>query len=386
MGKDLNGKELGEGLCQIKDGRYLGRYTDYYGKRKSIYGKKLKEVKEKLNKAIYEDRLYHNRADSGRMTLDELYAVWIKYKEKTVKAPSAVMYAQNYDLHIRNTFGLCRISALKRIDIENFLLDMREFYSFNTVSVLKKIINNMLKYAVRNNYIAYNVCDNIELLQTRDDKAKKIMQKETKYLTSEQRKIFLHYCDEKNIRIGYVVKFMLYTGLRAGEVCALTWNDIDFDEHYIYVNKTYSRYAKYTDTRDANESYVQTPKTECSVRKVPMCDIVYKLLAEKKNNTRANNFVFSTLHDNPYTTGGIAQSLTYAINTFNKKRAPDTGELPVFSPHWLRHTFATMCLEKGISPKIVQEYLGHSDIQTTMNIYTHVSDDLMRSEINKISV
>lgn len=73
MGKDLKGKELGEGLCQTKDGRYLGRYTDAYGKRHNIYGKKLKDVKEKLNKAVYESKMGVGDVKSAKITFDELY-------------------------------------------------------------------------------------------------------------------------------------------------------------------------------------------------------------------------------------------------------------------------------------------------------------------------
>ncbi len=385
MGKDLTGKELGEGLCQIKDGRYLARYTDYFGKRKSIYGKKLKDVKEKLNKAIYEDALYHGRADGNKMTLDELYQAWIKYKEKTVKGSSTTSYARNYALHIRNVFGMYKISLIKRIDVENFLFDIRKNYSYNTAAQLKTIISNMLKYAVKNNYITYNVCSNIELVKTKEDKAKNIMKKDSKYLTEEQIKTFFNYCDEKNVKVRHIAKFMLYTGLRVGEACALTWDDVNFDKHYIYVNKTYTEHAEYSDTGKATKSYTQTPKTENSVRKVPMCNTVYELLKERYNSKCiGKNFVFLSIRGKPYTTCGVTQSLNYAINTYNK-RCPSVAELPAFSPHWLRHTFATMCLQKGIAPKVVQSYLGHSDIQTTMNIYTHVSDELMSEEINKIN-
>ncbi|MCH5185769.1 MAG: tyrosine-type recombinase/integrase [Oscillospiraceae bacterium] len=383
MGKDLNGKELGEGLCQIKDGRYMARYTDYFGKRKSIYGKKLKEVKEKLNKAVYEDNLYNGCIDSNKLTLDELYKIWIIYKKKIVKGSSAVTYAYNYDNHIKNVFGMRKISSIKRMDIENFLFDLREDHSYRTVKLIKNIINNMLKFAVKNNYITYNVCNDIELTGTKEDKAKRIMQNETKYLTDKQVKLFFDYCENSRVKIRNILKFMLYTGLRVGEACALTWNDINFEERYIYVNKTFTQYAKYSEERKKCESYTQTPKTENSIRKIPMCDIIYDLLETQKISKYTNkNFVFLSIRRKPYTTYGITRSLEFAVNKFNETQEE---KLPNFTPHWLRHTFATMCLDKGIAPKVVQMYLGHSDIQTTMNIYTHVSDELMSGEINKIN-
>lgn len=385
MGKDLAGKELGVGLCQIKDGRYAARYTDFFGKRRTIYGKKLKDVKEKLNKAVYEDKLYHDVGNGYKITLDELYKIWIAYKEKTVKGSSTILYARNYDNYIKNVFGLHKLSAIKRVDVENFLLDMRENYSYNTTVSVKNTLGNMLKYAVKNNYIDYNVCDNVELVRTKSDKAKKILKDETKYLADEQIKLFFEYCEKRNTNVRHIAKFMLYTGLRVGEACALTWDDIDFEKRYIYVNKTYTQYAEYNNDRKTHTSYTQTPKTENSVRKVPMCRAVYELLENQKNSRQSKkNFVFLSIRGTPYTARGVNQSLESAIKNFNENRPPDSIELPLFTPHWLRHTFATMCLKSGIPPKVVQSYMGHSDIQTTMNIYTHVSDELMSSEINKI--
>lgn len=98
MGKDLRGKELGEGLTQLKDGRYLGRYTNRYGKRRPIYGRNLREVKDKLVKAKYEDNLGKPDMIHKNVTVQDVYKQWIKEKEHEVR--------KKRFMNIRNNIGL----------------------------------------------------------------------------------------------------------------------------------------------------------------------------------------------------------------------------------------------------------------------------------------
>lgn len=194
---------------------------------------------------------------------------------------------------------------------------------------------------------------------------------------------------------------MLGTGLRVGELTGLRWRDIDFDNNVINVNHTLVFY----DRSKANRTGfgINTPKTEAGYRSVPMIDTVRKTLIKYKKFISDNDiksvdiidgyhdFVFVNRFGHVQHQGTLNKALKRIIRDANfeaLKKNPSIKEedlLPNFSCHTLRHTFTTRLIESGMNIKVIQEALGHSDIQTTLNIYADVTKDLKRDEFTKFN-
>ncbi len=381
MGKDLKGKELGEGLCQIKDGRYVGRYTDRFGKRHSVYGKKLKETKEKLIKAKYEEDMYGGKVKPTDITLDELYEMWVNWKKTQVKMTTLSRQISDYKNHIQPKFGMMKISNIKKKDVQEFVDELHNNMLINTVKLVKQVLSNILKYAEENNMLQSNVCKHIKIESNINDIKKKKFNQETKYLTEEEISGFFSYCEKNNWSCLSILKLLLFTGLRVGEALALRWNDIDFNNKIIKIYKTYGCFlyeGKY------HTVYDQTPKTQCSVRDVPMCRQAIELLVQmrsKRDIVSGDDFIFINKNGNPHQSSTLQANLRNLIKKYNK----ETGhELVNVTPHTFRHTFATRSLESGVPLKVVQKILGHSNIAITANLYTHVSADFLQENMDKI--
>lgn len=368
MGKDLKGKELGEGLCQQKDGRYLGRYTDRYGKRHSIYAHKLKDLKEKLTKAKYEDSLGVESYDT-RLTFDDVFNKWFEMKLKTVRENTCRGYRAIYNKNIKQYIGDLKIISIKTQDIEDVFAN----YKGKSYLAIKKVLAGVYTYSIKNRFVVENIYKLSNLPKESQPKLKAI-------LNEREQQIFTEYCLNKTKVSKYkhydLFVILLYTGLRIGEAIALSWSDIDFSKKIIKINKTVSTDLNYKLT-------VNSPKTENSKRIVPMCDLVYNVLSLKKQkyNNKENGIVF--YGDNNYkhirNFERILQNIVRNIQT-------SYPQFPNITPHSLRHTFTTRCFEKGVSPKIVQKYLGHSKLSITMDLYTHIDEKLLIENINKINL
>ena len=385
MGKDLKGKELGEGLCQIKDGRYLGRYTDIYGKRHSIYGKKAKDVKDKLNKAVYEDKMGVGKADSSNIMFDELYKMWFKHKRVTIKASSCAEYESLYLANLKDSIGLMKITSIKKEHIETLIINLakEKNLSFNRAELIKIVINNIFNFAVENNLLIINPCERVKL-------PKSLLREKTKrqVLTIKQQKSFIEFAEKKNFRYLPICVLMLYTGMRINEALALTWDDVDFGSRKIIINKTFARTGKLVSDKRYS---IQTPKTKTSRREIPLCNSALELLSREKNKNSNGHWVFCTRNGTAISSEYFSMSLKKLILKINKEEEENAAKenrepiiFPNITPHSFRHTFATRCFESGINGKIVQKYLGHSSMAMTMDLYTHVDKNLMIENIAKI--
>lgn len=388
MGKDLRGKELGEGLCQIKDGRYLARYTNRFGKRIVIYAKTLKEVKSKLNKQKYEDQLLQGVVINKQMTLEELANLWLESKEKKVKKTTLSGYTSQVATIVKDlgTYEIYNISVETLSDFFEML--QKRGLSYGTRLNLKHIVSTMFKYAVSHKWILQNPCGAVDIAKTEDEKGKEMLQQE-RFLTQEQTALFLRFLDDVKHPKTNLYKLLLCTGVRIGEAVALRWSDIDFQKRTISINKTIAQYTlKHKTTKVCN----QVPKTSSSVRVLPMNNNAYEILQKQRNDRyTGTEFVFMTNRGTPVTPHNMDTLHKYTLNRFKKyleKQSEQNSEnavsFPDMTPHYLRHTFATTCFEAKVSPKIIQKYLGHSSIKTTLDIYTHITPKTIAQEMQKL--
>lgn len=170
------------------------------------------------------------------------------------------------------------------------------------------------------------------------------------------------------------VLLSLYAGLRIGEVCALTWGDIDLDERIIHIRHTVSRVNKNIENGAKSTTLIiDRPKTKSSFRDIPLCSKLIPVLAELKKRT-ASPYVISNREQ-------FISPRTYEYRYHKLLRASGTTDI---NYHALRHTFATRCIEAGVDVKSLSEILGHADASITLNTYVHSSMERKRIQLEKL--
>ena len=166
------------------------------------------------------------------------------------------------------------------------------------------------------------------------------------------------------------VLLVLFTGLRLGELCALKWADIDFENKMLTVNQTVQRL--YAEGHKTKTILIETiPKSEHSMREIPLPAVLLELLTQFRN-------------DKKYVFGGDKPMEPRTMQYQFKKILKET-EMSNTNFHILRHTFSTNCIEDGMDVKSLSEMLGHSDVQITLNRYVHPSMDIKRKYIDSLS-
>lgn len=393
MGKDLQGNQLPTGVMQRPNGTYRARFK-YKNEKYTLDNADLKLLLRQMEDLKYEVR-HGLRTTGDNIILDAWFDTWLNtHKKRTIKESTQIRYDDFYKRYIKQRLGKRKVSEFKPIILEHLLQDMAEQgYSTKTIHDVYNILNAMFKYAIHNRIITFNPCDGVEVPKTKT--------KPIRVLTVEEQREVLEQAQGRFYENLIIVA--LGTGMRAGELLGLTWSDVDFKKREISVNKTLVH------IKDAESGkYVfkyQTPKTKNSVRIIPMQDSVYKALKRqsikiKEMQLKTMNWevlggferlVFMTQTGKPVTERSFQVALNSIENAINKARQKKAEEdkkvfepMLHFYPHALRHTFATRCFEAGIDAKVVQGYLGHYSIAITLDLYTHVTNDKAKSEMDKL--
>lgn len=380
MGKDLKGKELGSGISQRKDGLYQARYSDRWGKRKTIYNKNLREIRKQIAELISDNINFTSIKED--ILLNDWFERWMSvYKEKSIRPNTKREYTHIYQKNIEPYLGRRKINSLVKSDIQE-LIDIahENGYQYERQNKIKVILKDMLQRAVEDNLVINNPVSGIKLRADKQIKARA--------LSIDEQNTFFDYC--QNTFYENLFNVAVNTGLRPGELFALNISDIDFENGYISVNKTLV-YQKYlTDTR--KEFHVEPPKTKQSYRKVPIntiCKIYLerqielKKIVSSKRPKQENDFLFVTKFNTPLNSQIYSDAIKVIIRQINLARSFD-DQFPIFSGHTFRHTFATRCFENGVDGKVVQDFLGHASLKMTMDLYTHVTKEKSAIDIEKI--
>jgi len=329
-------KYKGKTIQPRPDGRWWVRFRQN-GKQVSIYGKTQAECYEKLKEALAKP-VSPNKVTS-KITLGEWLAKWMElYKIGKIK-PSTLEQMQRY-LKAIEPIANKPLKKLTSIDLQTFLNGIDKPRKREK---LHEHLKDALTKAVKNKLIDDNLFDGIE--------KPKFIRKQSKALTHEQEERFVIECKRSNQ--GDLFLLCLYQGLRLGEALALTYDDIDFENKTLTVNKSVDSLGNVT-----------TPKTATSIRTMPLFNRTAELL---KQDGSGNVFHYPRK---------VYQNSMIKIC----KRLGFDG----ISIHSLRHTFATRCAELGITAKMVQQWLGHSTLDMTLNIYTHINADFEAKETAKI--
>lgn len=381
MGKDLKGKELGVGILQRKDGIYQARFTDRWGKRRSFYDKDFEKLKRKFDMEVAQNELKLNVCCD--MTLDLWFERWMEvYKEKSIRPNTKLQYVHVYQKNIAPYLGERKINSLVKSDIQK-VIDLADDagYKYERQSKIKIILKDMLQRAVEDKLVINNPVSGIKLRAEKEESAHS--------LTVEDQITFFEYA--RNTFYENLFRVAVNTGLRPGELFALTVDDVDFEKSVINVTKTLV-YQKYLDD-EHKEFHIEPPKTKQSNRTVPMnsmCQeymkrqVELKKIVANKRPKEQNDYLFVTKFNTPLNSVIYSDAIKAVIRQINLMRPLD-DQFEVFSGHTLRHTFATRCFEAGIEPKVVQGYLGHASLKMTMDLYTHVTEEKAFMEIEKIA-
>lgn len=385
MGKDLKGKEIGKGISQRKDGSYEGRFTNRAGKRVSIYNSKLSVVRTELEKAKYEDKMNLSIIEDG-ITLDDWYEKWITiYKFNIIADNTKRYYEQVYMKHISPALGKTKLNDIKQLKIKELLKSLAlKGLGYSTQNKVRIILADMLSKALVDNYVNKNAAAGIKLI--RDEK------KDVRVLTIEEQREFFE-CS-KGTFYDNLFTVAVTTGMRMGELCALTIDDLDFEKKEIRINKSLL-YQK-LDGDDKKTFHIGNTKTRSSIRTIPMNKLceealrkqihqyrVVRMKEVKKIDEQFKSLLFTTKHGTPINAQTFCDAIGRIVDEINLSK--DTSEeMEKFSSHCFRHTFASRCFEAGVQPKTVQHFLGHASLQMTMDLYTHVLEEQKQEEMSKV--
>lgn len=362
----------GEGsIVKRADGRWMGSVTvgrnnNGTQKRRCFYGKTRKDVAEKINNCIKQLNNGTYIDISNSPTLEEWLRTWLfTYKKNAVRATTFEQYETVLRVHAIPALGSIRIAELKSYEVQRLYNKMLEDgLSPRSIQLLNVVLHGALKQAVKCGLVMQNVCETVEL-----PKAK---QKEMRVLTREEQDKLITVFEGD--RYGGAYLFSLFTGLRRGEILALTWSDIDFDSKTINVNKNLSRVKNYEEEGGKTRLIISEPKTMKSNRTVPLIEYLIEVLKRQKIIQQEDRIAAHGLYEENDIV--FANDVGRAIEpgNFNRRfyKLVKSAGIPHANPHCLRHSFATRGLELGIDIKTMQELLGHSSVALTGDIYTHV--------------
>ena len=370
MGRNLKGKELGEGIYQQANGTYCARFIDRFGKRKSKRSKKLQEVRQWLADATYINE-HSDIEQATNMMVDAWFEYWIDVKKKTVRPNTVRNYTERYNKNIQKIIGRKILTEVKPIHCQKIFTDMaEEGYKTSTIYQTRIALFNMLEFAKENEVILSNPCKK----SVKSDMGKPSQKKEA--LTIDIQKKFIEYAKGQSYENQF--RFILQTGLRTGELVGLKWEDIDFSKKAIRIQRSMEyRYS-------VGEWRIGEPKSKAGYRTIPLTDETIRILTEQKEKNKNikkiqeewYEFIFLSRKGEP------VKNSAYDTALF---KICDKAKINRFSMHVLRHTFATRCIEGGMMPKTLQKILGHSNIGITMNLYVHITEDEKQKEIDKVS-
>lgn len=372
----------GEGtITKRKDGRWEGRY--YTGEivngkrvRKNVLAKTKAECKEKLNKAIADNanrmRIIE-RCDfltNPEPTLEEWSRIWLEsFCTASVKEYTRNSYQSYFDRYILPNLGGMKIKDISTVSCQQFLMKMYtsgrtrnvekkgKGLSAKTVKDIKIALQTCLQKAEDEGLIDSNPCRKVQL--------PKEAPKEMQTLKANELGAFLQETKDSGCYEFYILE--ITTGLRLGEILALTWDDLNIKNKTISVNKQVQRIG--------SELKITTPKTASSIRTVALCDECFNQLILLRSRQRLDT---KLIFPSPIT-GGLRDpsSVTRKLHRMQKRAG-----VPQIRFHDLRHSFATLSLEQGMDIKTVSHMLGHTDAGFTMNTYMHVTDNMQQTVAN----
>ena len=285
------------------------------------------------------------------MKLKELLELWLeRYMKHTIKIRTYNRYKSICELHLIKDLGEYELDELKPNVLQDFLLKkIDDHYSTNTIKGIVSVLKQALRLAITLEFVDKEYCSNLKMPSSEE--------KEISVFTKKEQQVIESFClnHKKRNYIGIVI--CLYTGIRLGELLALTWDDIDFNSNLLTINKT--SYSAKVDGK--TQIIVDKPKTKKSNRVIPLPNQLVKLLKiiKKESNSK---YVITTRNSGIVGNRSYQRTFKFILKKVN---------VPYRNFHSLRHTFATNAIELGMDVKTLAEILGHTNAMITLNRYSH---------------
>lgn len=373
----------GENIHKRKDGRWEARYIKDRKNGKavyhSVYAKTYSEVKAKLKNCIAKEKDSKIEKTSKKMTFDDVFQEWLKYKQNFIKQSSYNKYFNLYTNYINDVFKNTCLDDVSNSMFQEAVISMinlknkrtKKKLSSSTIKSIVYVIKSTVLFAQKQGYIKA-FCLQIEIPS---NEAKNIQ-----VLSRNEQNILEFHTRLKLDTISLAILVCLYSGLRIGEICALRWEDIDLNNKYIVVNKTVQRIQQIQVPYRATKTIltVTPPKTNNAIRKIPISSVLYSILSKyyEQNYRSSKHYVLVNKNNDMID----PRSIQYQFKELIKKI-----KITQITFHGLRHTFATRCIELGTDIKTLSEILGHSNVSTTMNIYVHSTEQQKKNQMELLA-
>lgn len=366
----------GENIYKRKDGRWEGRYIK--GRRpdgKSVYGYvyayTYKDAKEKLHLAAIQKNSSPAQ-NTTQVTFENVSIQWISSQKTRVKESTLNKYNNLLRLYIIPRIGKINLEVISYKDVTQLRDELLQHggaqqkgLSPKTVSDTMSVIKNILHYSLQSGYE--------HSFDTRLIRVKQTAHELRILSPSEQRTLYMYLTNNPS-KNNIAILICMMTGLRIGEVCALRWEDISFEDHTIHVNGTMQRVQDISNPNEKTKVILTTPKSASGKRIIPMPESLEEALLNMSEIK--TGFVLSS-KDSHFTEPRVLQ--------YHFKKVSVHLGIQQVNFHALRHTFATRCVEIGFDVKSLSEILGHSSVSITMNRYVHPSLDLKRENMQRLS-
>lgn len=385
--KDKNGKPIS----------WAAQFTDNQGKRRTVYGKTQQEARQKMKDSIRQsdDGLMF---DASSITVSEWLLKWLDlYHKPTVRAST---YSQSYKYvheHLIPAFNRVLLKDLRPDMIQKFMNDKMTSgrrdgkeggLAVGTIRVIRSKLVTALDKAVESGLVQTNAA--------RKANPPKGRAKEVRIMTRDEQRKLEETISKSTNPLSFAVLLDLYTGLRIGEIIGLKIEDIDLDKKELNVRNNAHYY--YDPVEKKSKVSISEPKTAKGKRTIPLPDFMVDLLKDYIENR--NKKVLETDGKWPGLSEEEAREWKdhgFLLNTYY-------GTQPVYATvqeifvrllkdagiekmkfHALRHTFATRCIEQGVDVKALSEFLGHSNANITLNLYSHTLEEQKRLSMDKLS-
>ena len=370
----------GENIYKRKDGRWEGRYIQYYDASRKpkygyVYAKTYSEVKQKLL-----DRRSHayqpeTLTSNSSVKYDEILAMWLQSSRRNIKESTYARYCQIIDGHIRPALGQYSLSKISTQQIESFIqdqltsgrVDSKGGLSPKTVTDILTVLKASFAYAQNNGLL---VTCNLQGISIKN------REREMRVLTVQEQEALVRVLLSNIDLCKFGVMLSLYTGIRLGELCALQWENLCLSTSRLKVLRTLQRIQDRNNGAAAKTKVVITdPKSQCSIREIPLPQFIVELARQ-----------FETVPKAYVLTGDKSRYIEPRTLQNKFKRYIKSACVEDANFHSTRHTFATRCVEAGFDIKTLSEILGHANVNITLNRYVHSSFDLKCSNMRKLTL
>ncbi len=352
------------------DGRYYYRYTDNKGKVKFSYAPDLETLRQQ-EKQIERDLADNINTADAKTSLNSMFHFCMEHRadiRDSTRANYDRMWLANVE---QSRIGKMKLCDIRPMHISAFYNDLhKQGLKRNSIKVLHGLISSTLDFATQNDIIRRNVASGA-LKEIKADAKEKTALIETEF------EELIQFCEASTLYDRYVPFLIVAveTCMRIGELAGLTWKDIDFTENTISVNHA----LVYKNFGDGCRFHIQAPKTEKGIRVLPMTQRTREALRTIQKEQMQygyceevidgySGFVFTTNTNKTIAPNGVNFALDHIADAYNRVHIQ---KLPHLSAHILRHSGCSILANKGVNPKALQYYLGHSSCSVTMDIYNH---------------